>query len=228
MRKLWILALLCLVIGVNAQDRNVGDKNNYALYTGLAGDTINTSSTVTVDFYIELAKKSHYTLSYMCDVDTLNGGGGDDFTIQPQGSYDGTTFTSIGSALTCGATADTAFNKTINSTFTVTESGTIAAYDIPYIGTHTIASYTAPHSGSSDFGSDSVTVFTDTTTYSAQTITRTDTAEMPAQTWTNTNTVNIPGYDYNWIRILFTGGGASRAEVELVAIKVTPIDIFKP
>jgi hypothetical protein len=103
-------------------DQTVTKGTNYASYTGVATDTINGVATADAKFYVEISASSRYTFSYYVSGDTLTGCSGN-VTIQPYGSYDGVTYTSLGSAVTWTTTADYDAN-TQENTFTNVYSGT--------------------------------------------------------------------------------------------------------
>lgn len=215
-----LISFAALTFAQSTYDILVKDNVNYGYYTGIATDTINGVNTADAVFFIELAAKSRYTLSWMLDGDTLAGSSGD-CTIQPQGSYDGVTYSNIGSSTAwTSSTAEYLANSSVNTYTEVTASHTItkAAGDIPIVGTQVIAAY--------DITTTDSLLYDDTLSVAAQTMTHTDTLEVPAYVSTvaaQTNTVTLPGCDYRYIKILVTGASGARVEVELVAIKVTPI-----
>lgn len=174
----------------------------YGHYTGVATDTINGVATADAIFYVGLAEKARYTLSWMLDGDTLAGSSGD-CTIQPQGSYDGVTYSNIGSS-TAWSSDDAVYAANVNAnTYTeVTASftETKAAGDIPIVGTQVIAAY--------DITTTDSLLYDDTLSVAQQ-----------------TRTVTLPGCDWRYIKILVTGASGARVEVDAVAIKVTPIDV---
>jgi len=200
-----IISLIALMIGVASiyaqatYDSRV--VNGYGYYTGVAGDTIVGSGTADAVFFIG-KDVTRYTLAYMVDIDTNSGGTGDPMTIQPQGSYDGTTYTNIGSAITYYASVDTAFNANASNTYT----------EVNASHTETLAAATGYVNGTWD---------TVGTYYQKD-----DTLTLPQRVVTvaqQTVTVTVPGVDYRYIKILITGAGAADAELQLAAIKVTPI-----
>lgn len=200
-RIVLFLGLVAFAIGMFSQATYdvIVRSNNYGYFTGSTTDLIQNAGTADAVFYLP-SVGSWYTLSYMLDIDTLSGGGNDAMTIQPQGSYDGTTYTNIGSAITYAATADTAFNVRVHTTVSIADAGTntTAAFNV-IADTTGLTNYPA-----------------DTLAYAQQT-----------QTVAITRTITIPGVDYRYIKLLITGGGASNAELQLAAIKVTPIEIPK-
>lgn len=232
MRKLLVLSLIAVLgIAINAQV-NVPLNSNYGQYTGVPSDTIRGAVTWNKVFRIQCADKSRYTFSWTLIGDTLTGCAGD-VTIQPQGSYDGTTYTNIGSATTWTSSTDVYAANTTLSTTTVTESGGVAAYLISdttaaYLISDTTATYNMFISDSTFedevvAGEDTITVAEITKKSRVPEVTTK--SRVAAQTWTNTNTVNFAGYDYRFIKMLFTGATNTRAEIDLVGIKVTPITI---
>jgi len=144
-----VIAVIASVALATAQDKILRRGQTYALYTGTASDTIN--GVATTDAVFMIPDRDYYTISYHLDIDTLTGGGDESVTIQPQGSYDGTTYTNIGSSVTFAGSADTAFSVNVHDTYSVTE---------------TYSSYTA---GVAD---DDSIFYSDTITYSSVTNTR--------------------------------------------------------
>jgi hypothetical protein len=200
MKKLFfILAFFTIVAMVNAQgvsaDVNVWTNTNYGSYTGTAADTISGTTTADATFRIHLAKESRYTLSYMISGDTLEGCNGN-VTIQPQGSYDGVTYTNIGSSSTWTTTANYDANASVNT------------YAQAYTGTLTTAAYTITQDTTG------LTYITDSISVGAQT-----------QTDARTLTTTLPGLDYNYIKILLTGASSAYVELQSVAVKVTPVSV---
>lgn len=207
MKKLIFLLGLIAFLGVNAQEIIVEEGVNYAYYTGTADDTINGVATMDAIFYVKLAAKARYILSWMASGDTLVGCDGN-VTIQPQGSYDGVVYSNIGSSTTWTTTANYDANTSIN-TYTTLASGTL-----------TNAQHTRTTAAFNIWAYDSL-IYDDTLHVPAQTQT------VAAQTFTDarTVTVTLPGCDYRFIKILFTGASSARVEIDKVAIKVTPITI---
>lgn len=218
MKKFIYLLITLVPFLISAQensdyyDKYVNSKTNYAIYTGTATDTINGVATADAVFYIEQAVKSRYTFSFMLDGDTLAGSTGD-CTIQPQGSYDGVTYSNIGSSTAwTSSTAEYLANVSAN-TYTTLASGTL-----------TNAQHTR-NTAAFDVVQDTTgmaTYFADTTSYPAQT----QTVEAQIYTDARTVTVTLPGVDYNYLKTLVTGASGARVEIQLVAIKVTPIFAF--
>jgi len=222
-RLIFILGLISFAVLTYAQttyDILVRDNTNYGYYTGVATDTINGVATADAVFFIQIAAKSRYTFSWMMDGDTLAGSTGD-CTIQPQGSYDGVTYSSIGSS-TAWSSDDANYAANVNAnTYTTLASGTqtIATYDLHGGGTIDVASFNMT-------SSDSI-IYSDTIVVAAQAYTRDDTVTVEAQTITDarTTTITLPGVDYRYIKFLVTGASGARVELQAVAIKVTPIDV---
>lgn len=209
MRNIIIIALIILGItnAIGADyDKDMKKGVDYAEYTGLATDTINTSTTVDAVFWVRNGM-SRYTIGYTISIDTLLGGGGDAITFQPQGSYDGTAYSNIGSAVTWAAAASVDTNITLNTytkvnashTETMSGNSVVAAYNIWTV--------------------DSL-LYDDTLHVPAQTTTDARVKTVAAQT----TTITLPGVDYKFIKILLTGGGAARAEVDLIGLKTTPVE----
>jgi len=201
-----LISFAALTFAQSSYDILVKDNVNYGYYTGTASDTINGATTADAVFYVQLAAKSRYTLSWMLDGDTLAGSTGD-CTIQPQGSYDGVTYSNIGSSTAwTSSTAEYLANVNAN-TYTTLASGTLTNAQ----HTEVTAAY--------DITTTDSLLYDDTLSVAAQTNT------VGAQTYTDarTVTVTLPGCDWRYIKILVTGASGARVEVELVAIKVTPI-----
>ena len=211
MKKFLIfLALIALVASVSAQYSDVIVKkgSNYGTYTGVATDTINGAATADAIFFVEYAALGRYTISYYVDGDTLTLCAGD-VTIQPRGSYDGVTWTNIGSSVAW--TASTAVYLANNSVNTYTEvnashTQTIATatdYDSGFLdGVDSLG-----NSGVGDYyHDDTLTIAQRVNTVAAQTV-----------------TVTLPGVDYRYVQILFTGTTNTRVEIETVGLKVTPL-----
>lgn len=202
-RLIFLLAFLIGAASIYAQATyDVKVTNGYGYYTGVAGDTIVDSGTADAVFFLGSKDVGRYSLSYMVDIDTNSGGGSDDMTIQAYGSYDGTTYTAIGSSITYAATADTAFNAAASNTWTevnASHTETLAAATGYVNGTwDTVGSYYQKD--------DTLTLPERVNTVAAQ-----------------TTTITLPGIDYRYIKILVTGGGSSDAELQLAAIRATQI-----
>jgi hypothetical protein len=175
-------------------DKYVSANANYATYTGKVTDTINGVATTDAIFFIEQSQKSWYVFSYMVSGDTLTGCAGN-VTIQPMGSYDGVTYTNVGSAVTWTTTADYDANSTVNTYTEVNASHTVITTAYNEIATNEIT--------------------TDQDTVAVPQITNTVAAQ--------TTTVTLPGTDYRYIKIKLTGASSARVELQSVAIKVTPL-----
>ena len=200
--KKYLVLIFILIASVSfSQDIIVKKGINRGVYTGSASDTINGATTTDAVFYIEYAAYGRYTLSYYVSGDTLNGCSGN-VTIQPRGSYDGVTYSNLGSSVTWTTTADYDGNTSQN-TYTVAESGSTAQH------TRVTAAYDI-------YTLDSL-LYDDTLHVPQQTQT------VAAQTWTNTNTVTLPGTDYPYLQILLTGASGARVELQKVVVKVTPL-----
>lgn len=203
MKKL--LLILCMVFAfvyANSQVIYLSDQRYYKSYTGVAGDTA--SGTTAKNFDIQINPSNGlYFYSVEVDVDSL--GDGTNFTVELEGSNDGTNFYDI-SSLTWYVTASDTTIRFSNSTYTeVTASHTQILS-----GTHSIASYT-------EIG-DSTRALSDTITVAAQTITLNDTVTVAAAT----NTVTYPGVFWKELRVKFTGAGAN-AKCEIEAIRAKAI-----
>ena len=215
-----LISFAALTFAQSSYDILVKDNVNYGYYTGTASDTINGATTADAVFFIQIAAKSRYTFSWMMDGDTLAGSTGD-CTIQPQGSYDGVTYSSIGSS-TAWSSDDANYAANVNAnTYTTLASGTqtIATYDLHGGGTIGVGAYNITTTDS--------LLYDDTLSVAAQTYTRDDTVTVEAQTITDarTTTITLPGVDYRYIKFLVTGASGARVELQAVAIKVTPIDV---
>ena len=104
MKKIIFLLAFIAVLGtVNAQtptsaaDKFIRADKSWGWFTGAATDTI--AGATTADALFQIGWDRLYAITWFVSADTLVGGTGN-VTIQPQGSYDGVTFESIGAATT--------------------------------------------------------------------------------------------------------------------------------
>ena len=206
MKKL--LLILCMVFAfvyANSQVIYLSDQRYYKSYTGVAGDTA--SGTTAKNFDIQINPSNGlYFYSVEVDVDSL--GDGTNFTVELEGSNDGTNFYDISSVTWYVAASDTTIRF---SNLTYTE--VTASHTQILSGTHSIASYT-------EIG-DSTRALSDTITIAAQTITLNDTVTVAA----TTNTINYPASIYRYLQIKFTGAGANaKCETEAIRVRVITLD----
>jgi len=200
MKKFILLLITLIPLFVSAQvrtyDKWIASNTNYALYDGTATDTINGVDTTEAVFFIEQSQKSRYIFSYMVSGDTILGCAGN-VTIQPRGSYDGITYTDVGSAVTWTTTANYDANTSVNTYTEVNASHTVVttAYNVYQI--------------------DKASANQDTLQYPQ--ITNTVAAQ--------TNTITLPGTDYRYIKIRLIGATSARVDMDYVALKVTPITL---
>jgi hypothetical protein len=116
-----ILALFAFAFTAQAQDLTIGSTQHFATYVGVAGDTLDASTDLFVNVYVN--KDYFYHVNAQIEADSL--GTGADIAVKLQGSWDNTTFYDIGSAVTWGVTtADTVFS--LNSFTALTETFTVA------------------------------------------------------------------------------------------------------
>lgn len=116
-----ILALFAFAFSAQAQDLTIGNTQHFAVYTGVAGDTLDANTDLFVNAYIN--KDYFYHVNVQVEADSL--GNGADVTVKLQGSWDNSTFYDIGSSVTWGVTAaDTVFS--LNSFTALTETFTVA------------------------------------------------------------------------------------------------------
>lgn len=116
-----ILALVAFAFSAQAQDLTVGSTQHFAVYTGVAGDTLDANTDLFVNAYIN--KDYFYHVNVQVEADSL--GNGADVTVKLQGSWDNSTFYDIGSSVKWGVTAaDTVFS--LNSFTALTETFTVA------------------------------------------------------------------------------------------------------
>lgn len=122
MKKLLvILALFAFAFSAQAQDLTIGNTQHFAVYTGVAGDTLDASTDLFVNAYVN--KDYFYHVNVQVEADSL--GNGADVTVKLQGSWDNSTFYDIGSSVTWYVTAaDTVFS--LNSFTALTETFTVA------------------------------------------------------------------------------------------------------
>ena len=121
-----ISALLALVVAtLPAQDLTVGNTQHFAVYTGVAGDTLDANTDLFVNAYVN--KDYFYHVNVQVEADSL--GNGADITVKLQGSWDNSTFYDIGSSVTWGVTAaDTVFSLNSFTANTITQ--TYAAFNV--------------------------------------------------------------------------------------------------
>lgn len=116
-----ILALFAFAFTAQAQDLTIGSNDHFAVYTGVAGDTLDASTDLTVTAYLN--KDYFYHVNVQVEADSA--GTGADIAVKLQGSWDNTTFYDIGSTVTWYVTAsDTTFS--LNSFTALTETFTVA------------------------------------------------------------------------------------------------------
>lgn len=116
-----ILALFAFAFSMQAQDLTIGNTQHFAVYTGVAGDTLDANTDLFVNAYIN--KDYFYHVNVQVEADSL--GNGADVTVKLQGSWDNSTFYDIGSSVTWFVTAaDTVFS--LNSFTALTETFTVA------------------------------------------------------------------------------------------------------
>ena len=125
-----ILIMFASIAGAQtAIDFRVNDTDK--IYTGVAGDTLNSSYTLTKNIFV--GKNYFYHVNVQVEADSL--GDGTDITARLRGSWDNNTWYNIGSPVTWAVTtADTTFS--IND-FTITE--TYSAFNVITDTTNTLA-----------------------------------------------------------------------------------------
>lgn len=116
-----ILIMFASIAGAQtAIDFRVNDTDK--IYTGVAGDTLNSSYTLTKNIFV--GKNYFYHVNVQVEADSL--GDGTDITARLRGSWDNNTWYNIGSPVAWAVTtADTTFS--IND-FTITE--TYSAFNV--------------------------------------------------------------------------------------------------
>lgn len=116
-----ILIMFASIAGAQtAIDFRVNDTDK--IYTGVAGDTLNSSYTLTKNIFV--GKNYFYHVNVQVEADSL--GDGTDITARLRGSWDNSTWYNIGSSVAWAVTtADTTFS--IND-FTITE--TYSAFNV--------------------------------------------------------------------------------------------------
>jgi hypothetical protein len=125
-----ILIMFASIAGAQtAIDFRVNDTDK--IYTGVAGDTLNSSYTLTKNIFV--GKNYFYHVNVQVEADSL--GDGTDITARLRGSWDNSTWYNIGSPVAWAVTtADTTFS--IND-FTITE--TYSAFNVITDTTNTSA-----------------------------------------------------------------------------------------
>ena len=125
-----ILIMFASIAGAQtAIDFRVNDTDK--IYTGVAGDTLNSSYTLTKNIFV--GKNYFYHVNVQVEADSL--GDGTDITAKLRGSWDNNTWYDIGSPVAWAVTtADTTFS--IND-FTITE--TYSAFNVITDTTDTLA-----------------------------------------------------------------------------------------
>lgn len=127
MKKLILLITSLFIFSIGFSQITVKADEDYKTYTGVAGDTLNSSYILAKNIYV--GQKDYKYLYYIeADADSL--GDGTDITAQIRGSMDGSHWSNVGSSITWGVTtSDTTF---IFNGLGITESGTesIAAYNV--------------------------------------------------------------------------------------------------
>lgn len=125
-----ILIMFASIAGAQtAIDFRVNDTDK--IYTGVAGDTLNSSYTLTKNIFV--GKNYFYHVNVQVEADSL--GDGTDITARLRGSWDNNTWYNIGSSVPWAVTtADTTFS--IND-FTITE--TYSAFNVITDTTDTLA-----------------------------------------------------------------------------------------
>lgn len=125
-----ILIMFASIAGAQtAIDFRVNDTDK--IYTGVAGDTLNSSYTLTKNIFV--GKNYFYHVNVQVEADSL--GDGTDITARLRGSWDNNTWYNIGSPVAWAVTtADTTFS--IND-FTITE--TYSAFNVITDTTDTLA-----------------------------------------------------------------------------------------
>ena len=125
-----ILIMFASIAGAQtAIDFRVNDTDK--IYTGVAGDTLNSSYTLTKNIFV--GKNYFYHVNVQVEADSL--GDGTDITARLRGSWDNSTWYDIGSSVAWAVTtADTTFS--IND-LTITE--TYSAFNVITDTTDTLA-----------------------------------------------------------------------------------------
>jgi len=125
-----ILIMFASIAGAQtAIDFRVNDTDK--IYTGVAGDTLNSSYTLTKNIFV--GKNYFYHVNVQVEADSL--GDGTDITARLRGSWDNSTWYDIGSSVAWAVTtADTTFS--IND-LTITE--TYSAFNVITDTTNTLA-----------------------------------------------------------------------------------------
>lgn len=178
---------------------------SWGWFTGTAADTI--TGATTADALFRVMWDDLYVFTWFLSGDTLTTGTGN-VTIQPQGSYDGVTFESIGASTTWtytngGYDAATQVNTytAVNASHTETTAQAVDYMAGWWAAVDTFASSSGV--GIYDVG--------DTTTVAARVNT------IAAQT----TTITLPGYDYRYIKILCTGASGTKVDIDNIGLKIS-------
>jgi len=173
-RLIFLFVIAAFALCASGQDVYFFKKDIQKTYTGVAGDTLNSSYILTKS--IAVNKDYPYRVNVQIEADSLGDGG--DITCALRGSWDNSTFYTIGSAVTWYVTAsDTTFS--LNS-FTSTFTEVVAAYNIT----------------------------SDTTGYQGLVYPQTDTVKVAATTKTVTLTADGLIYPYLQVYFLGADGNA--------------------
>jgi hypothetical protein len=237
MKKIFLfLALIPFLANAQRGDVKLAAMQYKYSYVGTSTDVVDAAENLDKVFFIN--KSDMYFVTIQIDADTNTGCAGNvSFTVA--GSYDYTNYTTIGTAVTWGTTADTVFTIS-NKTLTITDATTIAAHTEIAKGTVTAAQHTIVTAAATDYVNgtlrgydtlyvnegisdfvkdDTITVSQKTATVGAVASTRADTITVAAQTITSTLTQTQPGCDYDYIRVRVTGATAS-ADIDLAGIEI--------
>ncbi len=202
MKKILIFLALFLPVLINAQDVNMDKSQWKASYTGLSTDLVNGATSLSKVFLVNKYEDMYY-VTVQADIDTSDSQATTgNVTVTLAGSYDGTNYTTIASAVTYGCTVDTiltihnkSYTETVASTI-AQHTETIAAHNEIRRGTLTNGAYTSLGTGTLTTASylgvyDTASANADTITFGTQTMTRADTLTHSAQTVTCTDTVAV-------------------------------------
>ena len=195
MKRLVIfLVLLVAAIGFTfGQEVVLGKTQYYGAYT--TATTVSGTTVNNMDVFVQKDHPYDYTITWAAD----SAGDGTDFSLQLSGSIDGTTYYSIGSAVTWYVSASDTIIKFTNVAVSGNETWTIAQHtEVNAQHTEVTAAYLITCSDTLLY-SDTLNVAAQTNTVGAQTVT------VGAQTYTIAKPYPVA---WRYLRVAATGAGS--------------------
>lgn len=201
MKKFIILSLIAFLgIALNAQDLKIGDSGYGILNKRSSSDAASGTTAKAWEFQVYRSGGYLYRYDFIIELDSA--GDGTNFTVELEGSYDGTEYYDI-TSVTWGVTSTDTTIRLNNFAQTNSIATTNAAHNEIRRGTATTAAYVITQDTAGlDVG------FTDSIYVAQQVVTFADTVAIGAQTITSTETVTSGAVGWKYIQVKLTGAGA--------------------